>query len=304
LERRQAPPDRQLQADLLDIASETDQKPLPEESKMDDVSPLSIQTFTVGDIRIAKVLDTLEPTNPRVLYVDKRKEDCDPYLEWLQPHFLDVGKRMLLSIHTFVIWTKHHTILIDTCVGTNKQGLAFPQWNGRQNSTYLRDLAAVGCAAEAVDYVFCTHMHLDHTGWNTQLRDGRWVPTFPNAKYLFNKREWEHWKDDPTPTEQAAVQQNILPIIEAGKAEWVDDAWDLEDAVTLVPTPGHTPGHCSVRLRSNGQEAIITGDLMVHPVQVAEPQWSQVADTDRALAIHPVCRAILRHADDDPGHAL
>jgi glyoxylase-like metal-dependent hydrolase (beta-lactamase superfamily II) len=266
---------------------------------MNEVSTPSVQTFAFGNIHVAKVLDTLEPTSPRVLYVDKRKEDFNPYLEWLQPHFLDAEKRMLLSIHTFLIRTKHHTILIDTCVGVNKQGLAFPQWNGRQHSTYLRDLAAVGCPPEAVDYVFCTHMHLDHTGWNTQLRDGRWAPTFPNATYLFNKREWEHWKDEPAPTDQAVVQQNILPIIEAGKVAWVENAWGIDDEVTLLPTPGHTPGHCSVRLRSHGREAIITGDMMVHPVQIAEPQWSQQADTDKALAIQTRTQFVDQHCDTD-----
>jgi glyoxylase-like metal-dependent hydrolase (beta-lactamase superfamily II) len=264
---------------------------------MSESTTPSVQSFAIGAIHLAKVLDTLEPTSPRVLYIDKRKEDFDPYLEWLQPHFLDTEKRMLLSIHTFLIRTKHHTILIDTCVGANKQGLAFPQWNGRQQSSYLRDLAAVGCSPESVDYVFCTHMHLDHTGWNTQLRDGRWVPTFPKAKYLFNKREWEHWKDDPTPTDQAVVQQNILPIIEAGRVEWVDNEWGIDDEVMLLPTPGHTPGHCSVRVRSQGQEAIITGDMMVHPVQVAEPHWSQQADSDKALAIQTRARFVDQYCD-------
>lgn len=258
----------------------------------------SVQSFAIGNIQLAKVLDSLEPTSPRVLYVDKRKDDFDPYLDWLRPHFLDPKKRMLLSIHTFLIQTKHHTILIDTCIGNDKQNLSFPQWNGRQGS-YLRELAAAGCAAEAVDYVFCTHMHLDHTGWNTRLQDGRWVPTFPNAKYLFNKQEWEHWRDEPNPEDQAVVQQNIVPIIEAGQVEWVDDAWGIDDEVTLIPTPGHTPGHCSVLLRSNGKEAVITGDMMVHPVQIAEPQWQQQADVDKALAVATRTRFVDQHCDTD-----
>lgn len=259
----------------------------------------SVHAFAIGSTQVSKVIDCIEPTSPRVLYVEKRKDDFDPHLDWLQPQFLDAEKRMLLSIHTFLIRTKHHTVLIDTCVGNDKQKLAFPQWNGRQDASYLRNLAAVGCAPESVDYVFCTHMHLDHTGWNTQLKDGRWVPTFPNAKYLFNKREWEHWKDDPAPEDQAVVQQNILPIIEAGKVEWVDNAWEIDDAVSLVPTPGHTPGHCSVKLRSNGREAFITGDMMIHPVQIAEPQWSQLADADKALAIETRTRFVDQHCDTD-----
>jgi glyoxylase-like metal-dependent hydrolase (beta-lactamase superfamily II) len=258
-----------------------------------------VQTFAIGSTQVSKVIDCIEPTSPRILYVDKRKDDFDPHLDWLQPRFLDTEKRMLLSIHTFLIRTKHHTVLIDTCVGNDKQKLAFPQWNGRQDASYLRNLAAVGCAPESIDYVFCTHMHLDHTGWNTQLKDGRWVPTFPNAKYLFNKREWAHWQDDPTPEDQAVVQQNILPIIAAGKVEWIDNAWEIDDEVTLLPTPGHTPGHCSVRLRSNGKDAIITGDMIIHPVQIAEPQWSQLADTDKTLAIKTRTQFVDQHCDTD-----
>ena len=258
-----------------------------------------VQPFVIGNTIISKVLDCIEPTSPRFLYVDRSKEDFNPHLDWLQPHFLDEGKRMLLSIHTFLIKTAHHTVLIDTCVGNNKQGLAFSQWNGRQEDTYLRDLAAAGLAPEDVDYVFCTHMHLDHTGWNTRLYDGRWTPTFPNAKYLFNKQEWEHWKDEDNPEDQAVVEQNIKPIIEAGQVEWVENAWSIDDTISLLPTPGHTPGHCSVQIQSSNQSAVITGDMLVNPVQIAEPEWSQIADTDRALAIQTRTRFINQHCDTD-----
>src|SRR5262245_18452440 len=149
-------------------------------------STATIQSLSIGDVHITKVLDCLEPTSPRILYVDKQRNDFDPHLEWLQPHFLDAEKRLLLSIHAFIIQTAHHMVLIDTCVGNHKEGLGFPQWNGR-NGTFLQDVATAGYAPESIDYVFCTHMHLDHTGWNTRQQDGRWVPTFPKAKYLFNQ---------------------------------------------------------------------------------------------------------------------
>ena len=157
-----------------------------------------VQSFSVGAIQIAKILDSLEPTSPRFMYVDKRKDDFDPYLDWLQPHFVNDKKLMLLSIHAFILKTRHHTIMVDTCIGNDKRGLAFEQWNGRR-AAFLQDCAAAGCGPEAIDYVFCTHLHLDHTGWNTRLEDGRWVPTFPNATYLFSTDEWQHWKDAPAP---------------------------------------------------------------------------------------------------------
>ena len=112
-------------------------------------------------------------------------------------------------------------------------------------------------------------------------------------------REWEHWKDDPTPEDQSVVQQNILPVIEAGQVEWVENAWEIDDEVTLLPTPGHTPGHCSVQVRSNGHTAIITGDMMIHPVQIAEPQWSQTADVDKAQAIRTRTQFVDQHCDTD-----
>jgi len=255
-----------------------------------------VHSFSVGDVRVTRIVDSLEPTSPSFLYVDRHKEDLEPHLEWLQPHFVNAKKHLLLSMHTYLVRTRHHTVLIDTCIGNDKRNLPYPHWNGRQG-TYLRDLAAAGCSPDSVDYVFCTHMHIDHTGWNTRLRDGRWVPTFPNAKYLFNKREWEHWRDHPGAENRFVIEQNILPILEAGQVQWIDNCWAVDDEVSLLPTPGHTPGHCSVHLRSNGLEAIITGDMMVHPVQIAEPRWSQRTDVDSALAIETRTRFIDCHCD-------
>ncbi len=261
-------------------------------------TPSHTQFFDIGDIQVAKVVDTLESFSPKALYVDKDRNAFDPHLDWLQPHFLDESKGMLLSIHTFVLKTKHHTILIDTCVGNHKTDSGFPQWNHREGN-YLAELSAAGCRPEDVDFVFCTHMHVDHTGWNTQLKDGRWVPTFPNAKYLFNQREWDCWKDSDNKHDRAVLEQNILPIIEANQVQWVDNAWSIDDQVSLTPTPGHTPGHCSVSLNSGNNSAFITGDMMIHPVQIAEPQWSQSADQDRQLAIQTRSNFVDEHCDRD-----
>ena len=261
--------------------------------------PPAIQRFEFGDIQVAKVVDTIDSFSPKVLYVDKDRSAFDPHLDWLQPHFVDANRGMLLSIHTYVVKTRHHTVLVDTCIGNHKQGSGFAQWNDR-NGNYLADLAAAGCTPEDIDYVFCTHMHVDHTGWNTRLHDGRWVPTFPRAKYLFNRREWACWQDTTNDYDRATLTQNILPIIEAGQVQWVDNAWQIDDQIWLLPTPGHTPGHCSVALgRGNNAQAIITGDMMIHPVQIAEPQWQQSADHDKALAVATRSRFIDDHCDRD-----
>jgi glyoxylase-like metal-dependent hydrolase (beta-lactamase superfamily II) len=258
-----------------------------------------LQRFRIGEIEVVKVVDVVEPTSPRFLFVGRTRDDLDPHLAWLQPHFVDDKKALLLSIHSFVIRTRHHTVLVDTCVGDDKAGLVFPQWNGRQSGRYLAELAAARLRPEDIDYVFCTHMHLDHTGWNTRLRDGRWVPTFPAAKYVFNRREWAAWKDHPGAGEQAVVRQNVLPIIEADQVEWVDGAWEIDDQVALWPTPGHTPGHASVTLRSGGARAVITGDMLIHPVQIAEPDWSQLADEDKPLAIRTRTAFVESHGNRD-----
>jgi glyoxylase-like metal-dependent hydrolase (beta-lactamase superfamily II) len=265
---------------------------------MDLNADFAIQRFAIGDISVVKIIDLVEAMSPRVLYVDKTRNDFDPHLDWLQPNFLNDAKAMLLSIHSFVVQTRHHTILVDTCVGNHKEGIGFPQWNRREGN-YLTNLAAAGVAPEDVDFVLCTHMHIDHTGWNTRLVDGRWVPTFLNATYLFNRDEWEAWKDHPGENEQAVLTQNINPIVEANQAEWVDGAWEIDDAVRLLPTPGHTPGHCSVELTSRGQRAVITGDMMIHPVQVAEPGWQQAADSDKPMAVATRSRFIDQTCDSD-----
>lgn len=252
--------------------------------------------FTVGDISVTKVVELVEHANPGVLYVDKAPDDFNPHLDWLQPNYVDSDKSMLLSVHSFLLRTTHHTILVDTCVGNHKKGnTRFPQWNNRDDRRFLGALAAAGVTPEDVDFVLCTHMHSDHTGWNTRLADGRWVPTFPNATYLFDRGEWEAWKDD----ENASVQQNVLPIIESKQVQWVDGDLEIDGSVSLMPTPGHTPGHCSVVLKSNHKHAVITGDMVIHPVQIAEPDWRQRGDSDKELAIKTRTKFIDQHCDRD-----
>lgn len=260
--------------------------------------PSGTQRFDIGGIEVTKVVDVLESFSPKVLYVDRDRSAFDPHLDWLQPHFVDAAKGMLLSIHSFVIRTRHHIVLVDTCVGNHKKNAGFPQWNDRAGG-YLGALAAAGYRPQDVDYVFCTHMHVDHTGWNTRLADGRWVPTFPNARYLFNRREWAAWEHTGNIHDRAVLEQNILPIIEAGQVQWVDNAWQIDDQLTLTPTPGHTPGHCSLTLDGHAARAVITGDLMIHPVQIAEPGWQQLADHDKALAVATRTAFVDGHCDRD-----
>jgi len=202
---------------------------------------------------------------------------------------------MRLSIHTFVIRTRHHTILVDTCIGNEKKR-DVPLWNDLR-SDYLLRLAAAGVAPEEVDFVLCTHMHVDHVGWNTRLQDGRWVPTFPNAKYLFNRTEWEHWKATEDENAGEVVRDSLLPIVDAGLAEIVEPGHTLCEEIRLEPTPGHTPGHVSIHLGPQTPDAVITGDMIHHPSQIAEPQWASRVCWDPDLAVRTRRAFLERHAD-------
>ena len=199
---------------------------------------------------------------------------------WLRPHFADERGRLKMSIHALVVETPERRIVVDTCLGNDKQNRRIPTWNNLQGS-FLRDLAAAGFPRESIDTVLCTHLHVDHVGWNTMLVDGRWVPTFPNARYLMGRVEFAHWREQHERDDMAAVfADSVAPIYDSGLADLVETDHRICEEISLVPTTGHTPGHVSVRIRSAGEEALITGDFMHHPCQIARPHWSSTADSD------------------------
>ena len=257
-----------------------------------------MQPLKLGKIEIANIVELDIPTSPRFLFPGIAPADFAPHLQWLSPHFYDPAvDRLRMPIQGFIVRTPHHTLIVDTCIGNDKH-LLTEGWGGR-NGPFLDDLKRLGVTPDQVDFVLCTHLHTDHAGWNTRLVNGRWEPTFPNATYVFSRAESEHWshaKDD----EQALVyRESVLPILEAGKAMLVDGEHEVTEGIRLEPTPGHTPGHTSVRLASAGKEAVITGDLIVHPVEVAEPQWGQVSDFDHALAVDTRTRFLDAYTDRD-----
>ena len=174
--------------------------------------------------------------------------------------------------------------MVDTCLGNDKQGRKIPHWNERQG-TFLADIAAAGYPAESIDTVLCTHLHTDHVGWNTSLKDGKSVPTFPKARYLFGRKEFEHWQQAAEGPQRAVFDDSVMPIVEAGLHTLVEEDHQLCEEVRLAPSFGHTPGHVSVRISSEGQEAFITGDMAHHPCQIARPHWSTTADSDAEAGI-------------------
>jgi glyoxylase-like metal-dependent hydrolase (beta-lactamase superfamily II) len=170
-----------------------------------------------------------------------------------------------------VIESQGKRIIVDTCIGNDKVR-SNPEWNKLQ-LPFLQDLQKIGCSREAVDRVICTHLHIDHVGWNTMLKDGKWVPTFPNAKYLIGGTEWDFFSRVDDPFLKDPVDDSVRPVMAEGMSELVDEGYRITDEVWLESTPGHTPGHFAVRISSKDQNAVITGDLMHHPIQCRYPEW-------------------------------
>jgi len=227
--------------------------------------------FKIGKIAIQQVVEMQAPFFKIGDFLPTSDSDK---VNALKPQFEpwalcpETGK-LVLAVQTYVVRTSRHTILIDTCVGCDKFS-GIPDWHMRSDNSWLSRMASVGVAPESVDYVFCTHMHGDHVGWNTLLRDGRYVPTFPNAKYIFAQQEIDFQSTRTEESRKRCYQQSILPVLEAGQAQLVDSDFALDDEVWLVPTPGHTPGHVAVHLNSAGMEAVMIGDAMHSPRVVGQ----------------------------------
>ena len=217
-------------------------------------------------------------------------------IPWLAPHFVNGEGEAVLSIHALLIETRDRRILVDTCVGNDKNLPVIADWHQR-TGPFLADLADAGYPRESVDTVLCTHLHVDHVGWNTIREGDRWVPTFPRARYLFARVEWEHWSHEKELGFAATLNESVRPLIDTDQADLVESDHKLTDEVWLEATPGHTPGHVAVRIASGGVRAMITGDLTHHPVQWAEPDWGMPADSDRAQAAATRRRLIDAHAD-------
>lgn len=238
--------------------------------------------WRIGDVTVTRVVELEIAGGTRFILPDALRDAVKP-IAWLRPHFADDEGNLIMSIHALVVETPQRRILVDTCLGNDKER-EIPLWHMR-SGPFLEDLEAAGYAAESIDTVLCTHLHVDHVGWNTRLVDGEWVPTFPRARYLFGREEWEYWRAREADDQNArAIDDSVRPIVEAGLVELVEVEAALCEEVSLEPTPGHTPGHVSVRIRSGGQQALITGDFLHHPCQMARLDWCSSADYDREQA--------------------
>jgi len=250
----------------------------------------------VGDIAVGRILEMEIPfLTPREAFPDLPEGVIDAHRHWLEPTALcpDTGM-LIIAIQTWVIRTPQHLILVDTCIGCDKTNHYFPNWHQRSDDGWYRKLLASGIDPSVVDYVFCTHLHGDHCGWNTRLLDGRWVPTFPNARYIIARDEVEDVAHANTP----AYQESVLPIIETGQVMAVDSDFQLDDHVWLQSTPGHTPGHIAVHLASRGQNAVLCGDLIHSPIQCLYPEWHYWIDSNPVQAVNTRKTFLANRADD------
>jgi len=232
--------------------------------------------WKIGNVSITCVVDDVNSWIGQFILPQATPEAVRS-IPWLAP-FLDPEGRLVISIHALIVESCGRRILVDTCLGNGKERPIVPDWHLR-HTPFLIDLANTGAPRESIDIVLCTHLHIDHVGWNTVRVNDRWVPTFPNSRYLFPRAEWQYWKDQPEDF-GPVIADSVRPIVDAGLADLVEADHEITDEVWLEPTPGHTPGHVSVRIRSAGEDAVITGDVMHHPCQVAHPEWSTVLDHD------------------------
>ena len=253
-----------------------------------------MNTLELGDVTVTRVIEIDRSSFPTAsMLPDSTPDAIARHHHWLRPHFWDDRTGDLASrVGTYIVKTPRHTVLIDTGVGNDKPRDGSPVWHMRQGS-YLDDLRAAGVTPGQVDVVLCTHLHVDHVGWNTRLVDARWVPTFPNARYVFAGEEWEFWRHE----KDECIADSVVPVVETGQAVLVDADYIVDEWLRLEPTPGHTPGHVSVRLGTSAGEAVFSGDLMHRTVQVAEPQWSSRFCYDPAKARDTRRAFVERHAD-------
>ena len=251
----------------------------------------------LGDVTVQRIVEHEIPVyHPSEFFDEATDAAVEPYRARLTPKALCPRTgRMVMPVQSYLVRTRHHCILIDTCVGCHKGYAEPPEWHQRSNELWLRNLRAAGVRPEDIDYVFCTHLHSDHCGWNTRLLDGRWVPTFPNAKYVFARDEYQAMEEE---YHQIFID-NVEPIAAAKQAVLVDLDYALDDEIWLEPTVGHSVGHVAIHVKSRRHRAAMCGDLIHSPLQLAQPDWTCNSDYDLAASAATRKRFLREHCDTD-----
>lgn len=255
-----------------------------------------IRRWQIGDVKVTSIMESADRIPWAPLFPAEAADHYKKY-SWLVPRWITPEGQIILAVQAFVLETRDQKIVIDTCVGNDRER-ELPQCANLQTA-FLDDFRAAGIDPDSVTTVLCTHLHFDHCGWNTKLENGRWVPTFPKARYLFGRKEWAYWQG--VLKEKSENVQHILdsvqPILDAGLADFVDTNHRVTDEVWLEPSHGHTPGHVSVRVSSRGQEAVVTGDVFHSPIQFAEPEICSAACVDKEMSRQTRRDFIARYGD-------
>jgi glyoxylase-like metal-dependent hydrolase (beta-lactamase superfamily II) len=240
------------------------------------------QSWRIGSVTVTRIEEQLGPASfaPEEYFSGFEPDVLARSLPWLVPrHYVADTQSLVTSVHSWLIRTEQRTVLLDCCSGNHKDRHWWPRFH-HLDTPFLQRLAAAGVTPEQVDVVLCTHLHADHIGWNTRLQDGRWVPTFRNARYLFGRIECEHWDPRLTadgaddPHRRIAWADSVLPVLEAGQGELIDTPYAIDDTLLVEAAPGHTAGHVLLKLRTPGGGGVFCGDVLHHPLQLVAPHWN------------------------------
>jgi len=266
-----------------------------------------MKPLQLGRMRIHKVHELDSPVPLLGQLPGTTRADMERLLTWYdQPDEVNPDPEtsfMTFSLHSWVIELDGRTILIDSCCG-NQKNRSLPEVH-QLDTDYLGNLGRAGFAPDDIDLVMCTHLHFDHVGWNTRLENGKWVPTFANARYLFGKRDFEYFQSNPQGEElhHESFLDSIVPVMEAGKGELVDEDHvayrEIHDGIWLEPAFGHSPGCCTINAEADGPPALFWGDVIHHPVQLIRHDLAFAFDMDGAMASATRKRTMDRAADED-----
>lgn len=258
---------------------------------------MKIKQWQIGEVTITRIVESTAKIPLGNLLPAASAAAIDKHRYWLEPYFIDDEDQFELTIQAFILDVGELRVIVDTCLGEHQGPVAL--MFEKTHSGFLETMGRAGYETDQITHVLCTHLHLDHVGWNTMKRNGQWVATFANARYLFAKTEYEYWVTKAAESHTENFNTAISPIVEAGLADLVPCNYRLGDCIQFLPTPGHSPGHVSILIRSKGRQALITGDATHHPIQWAEPDWPMVADEDSCRAADSRYELIDAFADSD-----